>query len=52
MKKFLVEIPEDLHKDFKVSCAKNGDSMNEAFIELMKYYVVTTNEPLKLKENE
>lgn len=47
----MVGIEPDLHKEFKIACAKNQESFSQAITDLIKYYIITTNEPLKLKEN-
>jgi predicted HicB family RNase H-like nuclease len=36
-------IPDELHHDFKVACAKQNISMNKCIIELMKKYVEENN---------
>ena len=47
-----IDLDTDLHKEFKTSAAKNSQSIKDALIELIKYYILTTNTPLKSKKNE
>ena len=43
-----IELDQELHKAFKIACAKNSQSIKDALVELIEYYV----KPLKLKSNE
>ena len=43
-----IGLDPDLHKAFKIACAKNSQSIKDALVELIEYYV----KPLKLKSNE
>ena len=49
MKKILLEITEDTHRDFKLACVTNGQSLKDALIELIHYYI--DSEP-KLKQDD
>lgn len=42
-----VEMPMELHKAFKVECAKNNQTFQDALTELIEYY----NKPLTEKED-
>lgn len=44
-----VLIPSDLHREFKTACASNAETITDAIIELIEFYI--KNEPLKLKED-
>lgn len=37
--KFSIDIPIDLHKDFKIRCLQNNTSMRDAVTEFIKSYV-------------
>jgi predicted HicB family RNase H-like nuclease len=44
MKSIMVRrIPDNIHHDFKIACAKKDISMNECLIELMKKYIEENN---------
>jgi len=38
-----IGVDSELHKDFKIACAKNSRSLKEVIIELIKFYIVQTN---------
>ena len=47
MKNVRYEITEELHKDFKSTCAKDGKGMKQVIIELMKFYIDSKNDLTK-----
>jgi len=49
-KHILLKLPEDLHKEFKMKCIQNNQTIQNALIDLLKYYIITTD--LKLKNHE
>jgi len=50
MKKILLELTEDTHKAFKMRCLENGQSIKDALVELVHFYI--DNLPPKLKQDE
>ena len=45
-----IGLPKELHKDFKIACAKNSQSIKDALIELIKYYI--DNPKMTLKDEK
>ncbi len=45
-KQLTLRIPESLHREFKVSTAKNGQSMGEVAIRLIKKYLEKESAPM------
>ena len=49
MKKIIIEVEDDkLHADFKAEVYANGQTIKDALIELIKYYL----KPINLKKDE
>ncbi|MCK5310463.1 MAG: hypothetical protein KAJ62_00040 [Desulfobacteraceae bacterium] len=46
LKQLTLRMPKDLHKNFKVNTAKQGRSMGEVAIELIKKYLRKESGPL------
>jgi predicted HicB family RNase H-like nuclease len=46
LKQLTLRISENLHKEFKVNAAKQGQSMGEIAIELIKKYLGKDSDPL------
>ncbi|MBC2704781.1 hypothetical protein [Desulfobacula sp.] len=46
LKQLTLRIPKNLHTEFKVDSAKQGRSMGEVAIELIKKYLKKESEPL------
>ncbi|MDI9379184.1 MAG: plasmid partition protein ParG [Candidatus Thermoplasmatota archaeon] len=44
MKRILVEVPEDLHTEFKLACYSNGDVMSDVLIRLIRGYTLRFRE--------
>ncbi|MBU0970542.1 MAG: copy number control protein [Proteobacteria bacterium] len=45
-KQLTLRIPENLHKEFKVTAVKEGRTMGDVTIELIRQYVEKTSDPL------
>ena len=45
-KQLTLRIPKNLHKEFKVDTAKQGRSMGEVAIELIRAYLKKESDPL------
>jgi len=46
LKQLTLRMPENLHRNFKANTAKNGLSMGEVTIELIKKYLKKESSPL------
>ena len=46
LKQLTLRIPKNLHREFKVDSAKQGRSMGEVAIELIKKYLKKESDPL------
>ena len=46
IKQLTLRLPEALHREFKVTAVKQGRTMGEVTIELIKQYVKRTSDPL------
>ena len=46
IKQLTLRIPKHLHREFKVSAAKQGRTMGEVTIELIKEYLRKKSDPL------
>ena len=44
MKRILVEVPGDLHTEFKLACYSNGDVMSDVLIRLIRGYTLRFRE--------
>jgi|GEM_PF-1171340 hypothetical protein len=40
MKRILVDVPEDMHTEFKLACYSNGKVMSDVLIAMMRGYVL------------
>ena len=46
LKQLTLRLPKDLHKEFKITAAKEGRTMGGVTIELIRQYVKKTSDPL------
>ena len=46
LKQLTLRIPENLHKEFKVTTVKEGRTMGDVTIELIRQYVKKISDPL------
>ena len=46
MKQLTLRLPEHLHKEFKITTVKQGRTMGEVTIELIRRYVSKASDPL------
>ena len=50
MRRLVTELDDELHHEFKAECASNRESLKDAIIDLIKYYIQTSKNPAKLKK--
>lgn len=46
VKQLTLRMPEDLHKEFKLTAVKQGRTMGEVTIELIRRYIRKASDPL------
>lgn len=46
IKQLTLRLPESLHKEFKVTTVKEGRTMGEVTIELIRQYIKKASDPL------